>query len=348
LVFFLLLFGLPHVFASDDSNSSNLSVQQNVNPQALSSTLSILAQGLNDSQTKQLVNQLSTELKNGNTSAAAATLQQLQNAARSGAGQNMSGALKALVQSIQVSKNGTTVNANELASTLGVSNSTSSGVPSSLANQNPEASVQDLQALANLLKYVDPTLADQLASQAGQIEQNQSSSIPAPAPISLPSTGAGGFSAPSINPPALTVPPIQDLPEVNPVLFAAPVIVVLAAALIFASRRRFVGTAATQLRGSETSSELVEQYDGRDAKKRIMFYFSKAVRLMENRGMGKDRSETHREFSSRFNGRVEQPHISRVSELYEKAKFSGDAVVTSEADEAQAELSLLERTRIET
>ena len=69
----------------------------------------------------------------------------------------------------------------------------------------------------------------------------------------------------------------------------------------------------------------------------------RAVRLMGVRGVPKMESETHREFSSKCEGTPERPHVSAISSLYEKAKFSGQAIGSPEADLAASEFFAMGR-----
>ena len=73
-----------------------------------------------------------------------------------------------------------------------------------------------------------------------------------------------------------------------------------------------------------------------DPRRRIEFYFGKAVSLMARRGVPKLESETHREFSSKCESTPERAHVSTISSLYEKAKFSGQSVGSPDADSAAA------------
>jgi hypothetical protein len=74
-----------------------------------------------------------------------------------------------------------------------------------------------------------------------------------------------------------------------------------------------------------------------------MILFGRAVHVMRGKGVQKLRSETHREFSSKCETRSEAQHVTKVSQLYEKAKFSTLDVGIQDADDAQREVEMLEK-----
>jgi len=82
-----------------------------------------------------------------------------------------------------------------------------------------------------------------------------------------------------------------------------------------------------------------------DPRKRIEFYFGKAVRLMARRGVTKSESETHREFSSKCEGTPEREQVGTISSLYEKAKFSGQEVGGSDAYLAASSYLAMEKEK---
>lgn len=92
----------------------------------------------------------------------------------------------------------------------------------------------------------------------------------------------------------------------------------------------------TLLRGARDGGEGDSESIPTDPRKRIEFYFGRAVRLMSLRGVPKLASETHREFSAKCETTPERPQVRTISSLYEKAKFSGEHVESPDADSAAA------------
>jgi len=159
LLGFVLLSPVATVFAADDTNSGNLTPNPTLTPQQVASALNALGQGMNDSSIQKLLQQLNSQLSSGNNAGASSTILQLKADSNN---PNMSASMKALLQSISEGKNGLTVDPQLLSALLGANNPTPNGVPSNLRNESPSRIPVDLNALANLLQYVDPTLASTL------------------------------------------------------------------------------------------------------------------------------------------------------------------------------------------
>ncbi len=331
--------------AADDSNSGPLTEVPTVSAQQLGSALSTVAQGTNDTQIQQLLSQFQSQMDSGNYAAAASTLVQLQGLSANNP--NVSPALNALIQSLSVGSDGASVNAGTLASLL-------SGASSSKASSSPQSAQKlsvDMQSLAGLMQYANSTLASELLQNSSLLSQSafaSSSGIPAGgAPVSLPGvSGFPGLSMPSVGAPSLSVgTPSGGLPAIPLSAFAVPLLAAVAVAALFLSRGRLIRLVGTQslpgvplLRAGRDDGGPVPT----DPRKRIEFYFGRAVSLMARRGVPKLESETHREFSSKCESRPERQQVSTISSLYEKAKFSGQEVGGVEAHLAAASFSAME------
>lgn len=328
--------------AADDSNAGQLAQAPTVSPSQLGSTLRTLAQGTNDTQLQQLLSQFESQLRSGNDSAAASTLGQLQSLSSSQPG-TVPPALNALLQSLSVGNSGASVNSGRLASLLSAGTSgTGSSSPSA---QKLSA---DMQSLAGLMQYANSTLASELLQNSSLLSQSafgSSGLSVGGAPVALPGlSGLPGASLPSAGAPSLSLgAPSMGLPSIPLTAFVIPLVAAGIVAALFFSRGRVVRLIGSQslpgmtlLGRTKDDGEEVGAAPS-DHRKRIEFYFGKAVRLMGRRGVPKLESETHREFSSKCEATPERPHVSAISSLYEKAKFSGQVVGRPDADLAASE-----------
>jgi hypothetical protein len=326
--------------AADDSNAGQLAQVPTVSPAQLGSTLGTLAQGNNDTQLQQLLSQFQSQLNAGNYSEASSTLGQLQNLSASQPA-SVSPSLGALLNSLSVGSNGASVNSGALASLL------SSGAGSS--SESAQQLSGDMQSLAGLMQYANSTLASELLQNSSLLSQSPfggSGGVSAgSAPVALPGlSGLSHISVPSVGTPSLSVgTPSGDIPAIPLTSFVIPLALVTLVVALYFSRGRVVRLIGSQslpgmplLRAKEESAKEVGGVPA-EPRRRIEFYFGRAVRLMGLRGVPKLESETHREFSSKCEGTPERPHVSAISSLYEKAKFSGQEVGTPEADLAASE-----------
>jgi hypothetical protein len=335
-------FGLAAVpaHAADDSNAGRLAQTPTVTPQELASALSALSQGSNSTQLQQLLSQFQSELNSGNYKGAASTLVQLKGLS-SADPNGVPQSLNALLQSLTVGSNGASIDANLLASLLRPSQGASSGSQQRLS--------VDMQTLANLMQYVNSTMASQLLQNSQLLSQNafagNGGANPNASPIKLPGASSlPGLSIPSIVAPSLSIGGAGGGPPAVPfTAFAIPLLVAAAVAVLFFYRGRIIRLIGTQslpgvilLRGARGAREADAGAVPTDPRKRIEFYFGRAVRLMARRGVPKLSSETHREFSANCESKPERPQVSTISSLYEKAKFSGQDVESPEADDAAA------------
>ena len=344
LLGFVLLSPVATVFAADDTNSGNLTPNPTLTPQQVASALNALGQGMNDSSIQKLLQQLNSQLSSGNNAGASSTILQLKADSNN---PNMSASMKALLQSISEGKNGLTVDPQLLSALLGANSPTPNGVPSNLRNESPSRIPVDLNTLANLLQYVDPTLASSLLGAAGQPTQVAQGQKGIP-PIIPPGINLNKLGLPAISTPTFgSVGGGVSLPALNPADFAIPLLVAAAIIGVFLSRNRFVRLlgpqsvpAAGEIGELEPDLGLVPN----TPKERIIAIFRKSVRLMRGRGVPKFRHETHREFSSKCSERAEGEHIGTISSLYEKAVFSGTEVTPSDATLAEREGESVEKT----
>ncbi|MGH2639479.1 MAG: DUF4129 domain-containing protein [Rhabdochlamydiaceae bacterium] len=330
------------VFAADDSNSGQLAQSQTLNSQQLSSTLGNLTQGLNNTQVNQLVNQFQSQLNSGNNAGASSTLQQLQSTLQTQSGsKGVPDSLNALLQSLSAGPNGFSINPGLLSGLLGLDSP--NGLPSNMSNMSPQSASASLEALSYLLQKVNPTLAQQLLSSASAIEQSLGANPSLPHPGSLPT---GHLSTPGIKPPTLSSPTtLNKLPSINATTLAFPAIFIAAAIAIFLSRYKLASAIGRQITPGESKplDMTTMKYDPSDPRSRILYAFHKAVGAMRRKGFEKYIFESHREFAAKCRPSAEAPHVSIISTLYEKAKFSGRQVSTSEADQASQELSAVEQ-----
>jgi len=331
--------------AADDSNAGQLAQVPTVTPQQLNSALSTLAQGTNDTQLQQLLSQFQSQLNSGDYNGAASTLVQLKGLSAS-QGSGASQSLNALLQSLSVGSNGASISASTLASLL----SANTGSLAGASNESAQKLSLDMQSLANLMQYANSTMASELLQNSSLLSQNAfagSSGLTGGAPISLPGVGGiPGLSIPSLGAPSLSVgAPSAGLPPIPLTAFAVPLLALAAVAALFFSRGRVVRLIGTQrlpgmplVRGDGEEDRTTPT----DPRKRIEFYFGKAVRLMARRGVPKLESETHREFSTRCESTPDRVNVGTISSLYEKAKFSGQDVGGSDASLAAASFLAME------
>ncbi|MHB2035207.1 MAG: hypothetical protein ACYCPW_00485 [Nitrososphaerales archaeon] len=342
-----LIVAAPRSFAADDSNSGQLTQSQTVNPQLLSSTIGNLTAGLNNTQVAQLTSQLQSQLSSGNTTGASQTLASLQNLLSTQSGsQGVPDSLSSLLKSLTAGPNGISLNASQLSNLLGLDSS--NGMPTNISNQSPASAAQALQALSFLLKNINPAMAQQLLSEASAILQNAGTNTGL-TPPTLPN-GQQGLPAinPAIKPPSLSTVPVAKLPSINASTLEIPLIVVALVIALYFSRTRFFSTIGRQmlpgqLKPLDTTADL--KYDPNDPKSRILYTFARAVGIMRIKGFEKFTFESHREFAKKCLPSIESSHVSAISALYEKAKFSGTPVPMSDADQAARELSSIEVSR---
>ncbi len=327
--------------AADDSNSGQLAQTPPVSAQDLNSALNSLAQGTNDTQLQQELSQLEAQMSSGNYSRAASTLISLQNLANTDS--STPDSLRALLQSLSIGGSGASINPNTLASIL-------SQKPYGSSNESPQKLSVDMQTLANLMKNVDPSFATSLLQNSTLLSQSAfggAGGLGGGGQVPLPGASSfGGLPIPSVGAPSLSVGgPGASLPAVSPGEFAVPLLVALAAVALYVSRNRVAALVGSQdlpglsrlrtLRAEDASDFVIPS----DPRRRIEFYFGRAVRLMGRRGVPKPDHETHREFTSRVDARPEEPQVKTISSLYEKAKFSGQEVGSPDADRAAAAYS---------
>jgi hypothetical protein len=338
--------------AADDSNAGPLTQLPTVSSPQLNQALSILSQGTNNTQLQQLLSQFQSQLNSGNYAGAASTLVELQDLSGS-QDSGVSPTLNALLQSLSVGSNGASINANTLASFLAAASASEAGS----SNQSKQTLSVDMQSLADLMQYANATLASELLKGSGLFGQsalmgNNSGLIGSAPSVALPGvSGVPGLSIPSVEAPSLSVgaPSATGLSAIPLAVFAVPLLMAAAVVVLFFSRGRvtkFIGMQSlpgvTPMRESHHDDD-----EGRaaptDPRKKVEFYFGKAVRLMSRRGVPKLESETHREFSTRCEGTPERPHVSTISSLYEKAKFSGQGVGQSDASLASSSFLAMEK-----
>lgn len=333
--------------AADDSNAGQLTQVPTVSPQQLNSALSALDQGSNDTQLQQLLSQFQSQMSSGDYSGAASTLLQLQGL--SADSPNVSPALRALIQSLSVGSDGASVNANTLASLLNAN----SGYGAGASGESQQKLSMDMQSLASLMQYANSTLASELLQGSDLLSQNAFSgsggAAAGSAPISLPGvSGFSGLSIPSVGAPSLSVgTPSGGLPAIPLTALAVTLLVLVAVAALFLSRGRIV-----RLIGAQSLPGMPLLRAGRaeevgpvptDPRRRIEFYFGRAVSLMARRGVPKLESETHREFSSKCESAPERQQVGTISSLYEKAKFSGQDVGSTDANLAASSFFAMEK-----
>jgi hypothetical protein len=343
LIIFLLIgfliINTPRTFAADDSNSGGLTQSSTVNSQLLSSSIANLTEELNNTQVGQLTSQLESQLNTGNTAGAGQTLTQLQSLLNTQSGsQGVPSSLSSLLQSLSAGPNGISVDPNQLSNLLGLDSS--NGLPSNMSNQSPTSSAQALQTLSTLLKNINPALAQQMLSEASALIQSNGTNpgLSTPTLSSKP-------SLPTISPPSLGITPSAKLPSINAESLVIPIVVIAAAISLFLFRNRFAAAIGRQIlpRFTKPLDLMTDlKYDPNDPKSRIYYAFARAVGAMRLKGFEKYIFESHREFAKKCLLSVESSHVSAITDLYEKAKFSGVPVSMGEADIATKELSSIE------
>jgi len=318
-----------------------------VTAQQLNSALSALGQGTNSTELQKLISQFQSQMNSGDYAGAHSTLLELQGLSASQPG-SVPPSLNALIQSLSVGSDGASVNANTLASLL-------SGISTSQAGSSPGSAQKlsvDMQSLAGLMQFANSTLASELLQNSSLLSKSAfagSGGIsPGGAPVSLPGvSGFPGLSVPSFGAPSLSVgTPGGGLPAIPLTDIAIPLLAAAVVAALFLSRGRIIRLVGTQSLPGVPLARLGRDEGGSvptDPRKKIEFYFGRAVRLMARRGVPKLESETHREFSSKCESTPERQQVSTISSLYEKAKFSGQEVGGTDAYLAASSFSAMEK-----
>jgi hypothetical protein len=345
-----LAFAAVPVHAADDSNGGQLAQVPTLSTQQLNSALTALSQGKDSGQLGQLLSQFQSQMSAGNYSAAASTLGSLQGLSSRDPG-SVPPSLNALLQSLSVGSDGVSVNSNTLASQMSAAAATTGN-----SGESAHQLSVDMASLANLMKYVNSTLASELLQNSTLLSQSAftgSGGSLGAAPVTLPGvSGFGGVSVPTVGTPSFGVKGISaTAPQVPLGAFLVPIALVAAAVGLYYSRGRIARMASSRqpppipfLRRSTATPDVVGPVPS-DPRFRVEYYFGRAVSLMRRRGVPKLESETHREFSAKCDPEPESPHVSTISGLYEKAKFSGEEVSGSDASLAAESFSSMEKSR---
>lgn len=367
LLLILLLFNCFPVIvkASDDSNSGQLTTISQIDQAQLINTLKVLSQNINDSQLRQLINNLESQIKSSDhpsgvtcnsgttfVDASGSVTAMVVNGSLtcplgSGTGSILlqllkiqsymdsknltSGSFYALVKSLLV--NGTSIYLNQivLQQLLGLSELNQNGVPYGLANESPSQASIDLQAIASLLSSVNPDLAAQLLRVAAGIKVSQNSnSLPPVQPGQLPIQ----VNNIPVSPTALSLP-------TSYIVYLVPILTF--PALLFLFRRKIASLLGKQKTLEDEfydkKSEIVYP---RTNKEKIIQTFQKAVLLLGQKGIRKMKYETHREFSERLSSYNFSGDFRSIAGLYEKAKFSNAEVNVDDVSEAEQKYRKLE------
>ena len=284
-------------------------------------------------------------MSSGNYTGAASTLVQLQNLSANNP--SVPTNLNALIQSLSIGNSGATVDAGKLASLLNSNPGTGAGT----SGESQQKLSLDMQSLASLMQYVNSTMASEFLQNSTLLSQNAFTGAGgslAGSQVALP--GTSGFSnlIPSMSGPSLSVgAPSASIPNIPISAFAVPLIAAVAICALYFSRGRVIRLVGSQKLpgiitldpGHAGGSETVPS----DPRQMIEYYFGRAVNLMSRRGVSKQLSETHREFSSKCEVTPERPLVTTISSLYEKAKFSGEQVGPADASLARSTVSAIER-----
>jgi len=304
------------------------------------------------------MDQLRKDVRDGNNTAAAQTLRELQNYASSSQGTALSPSLKDLIQSLTLGPNGLSVDPSMLQSLLGDPNQ--EGIPAGLRGMDPALASRDLLSLSGLLKGIDPTAALSLAQESREIQDSilsglfggsppESGGLPKPPPIQISGLNGAGFSSPLPSVSPVSASGFQlgkpDLTTIAPILIA-----VIAVTLLIMKRsslthwsRRITPSSPKRLGKPEKPDVGLNLRNARDL---VIFYFRKAVAAMHKRGVPRLHFETHREFSAKCSPRPEAEPIGQISFLYEKAMFSGQEVTLADVDEAKRHALVVEKPSV--
>lgn len=336
----LILATMPAVHAFDASVDTNTSLSNNLNPQQLQSLLTQLnqessnSQLSNNSQFEQLLSQFNSSLTSNNANLTASSLSQLQSLLSS---LNSTSLFSNLIQSLQPSGNGVTINPAELSSLLNLGR----GLPSGVNQSNAAQEITGLSSLASLVQGFNPQLAAELLHAASNLSIKfgiNGASLPFNSLGSLSSLK--GLKSPSIGAPNLGA---SSSPRIQLETLLVPIIIVAAFLTLFALRGKLAELLRGQnIPGVQEEEDRLMKYDPNDPKKRILYYFTKAVQFMKRRGITKSSSDTSREFTEKCHTSSGSEHVGNLGNLYEKAQFSGRLVTNDDADLAQKELSSLE------
>ena len=337
LLLFLLLFSyLPAtVRASDDSNNGQLTPTPQIEGQ-LFNTISQLSQNINDSHLKQLIKEFENQVNTGGNISAATTLAEIQSYINSNR-LSIPGSLYSLLNSLYISNNQLYLNQTLLSQLLGLLRLDQNGVPSGLANENPAQASIDLQAIGSFLSYIDPRLAAEIFNIAAGIQVSPTQERPTQSQYVQ--------AAPSL--PQLNNIPISPI-ELKPLIpsslayFFIPILIIPIMLLLF--RKKMLPLLGEQKIPDDIFVNNIDVIKHPSTnREKIIHIFQKSLRFISLKGIKKMVHETHREFSQRISGNKFSSEFSTISNLYEKAKFSGSEIKFEDVLEAERSYQRLER-----
>jgi hypothetical protein len=220
---------------------------------------------------------------------------------------------------------------------------------------DPDRAAQDLMSLSNLLQRTDPSDANNYSQEASNIEDSiLHGLIPPPSsPPNIPPVNIGGLNGHVLTPSVPSLTPLSfnlnSSSTPNITTYVAMIILFVLFSGIFAytiSHNRIrlpsgIFTLTQKLRPLHHYDQ-PENYRLNSAKDLVIYYFRRTTRLMAQRGVPKQYFETHREFSGKCVTRVEAQPVTCISQLYEKAMFSGREVNFDDAHNAQENTNMIE------
>ena len=334
---------VPAAHAFDNGSTPNGGQNPAVNPQQFESVLSKMAANSNDPQFSNLVSQFDAAVSSGNSAAIQSALQNLQSYAST---MKNGQVVSSFLDSASVGPGGLTVNPSTLAGLLGLNSLNSQGVPSNLVGMDPTTMVNDLGLVAGLMGSVNPSFGASLAGVLSGLTGPGGVSPGGLSGVQLPS-----FSSPfSGGPPSLgqssgTQSDLRPGPSFDLQTALVPAALVAAAVALFLLRGRLALLLRGQaLPGGVPVADVPDaDYDPSSPRKRILYAFSRVVRAMGVKGVIRERADTSREFSRKCGKTPQSPHVSTVSTLYEKAKFSVADVSDADAQTAETEAAMTEQ-----
>ncbi|MDG7012912.1 MAG: DUF4129 domain-containing protein [Nitrososphaerota archaeon] len=336
--------------AYDQVLSYNFSNSPTASNQALASAITQLASQTptSDPQLQSLASQLANALQSGNPAAEEAALSQLESYPNLA---SEAPALAALLKSTTINGDGTVnLNLGSLGSLIGAGTPGASGVPSALSGIGPQLAAENMQTLLSLvsgLSSANPSLAGGLTNQLLSDLGKMSLSFPDLAAPNLPVGGLKLGNLPGFGTAPLSVPGTSSLVKASPIQtlesLALPAVAAAVGVALFVFRKRLRALFSGQiLPGGMGALELDEVTGAATPRNRVLRAFNRMLRAMSQRGVVKQRHETHREFTARCSSLPQVSQVSAVSAHYEKAKFATAEVTEAEAADAEGNAAKVE------
>jgi hypothetical protein len=387
LLTLILVCGATEVFGADDLNLSDTVLQPDqdtarVGAEDYSGILDSFGERSDDAKLKQLLEQMKTQVNNGDEAGAESTRQEILSyidenpeAAPYGLNEILS---SSILEGLQ-KNGGVDVDLQSLSDTI---------QPTEDLGIDPAERAAMLQDLAQLFKD-NPVLKDRLMDIAnlinlgrnedaralyGQIDKELFSAFlqmdPDLISKAFENLGGGIGDTGTIKPPGETPAadaPANPFPSVgelasplsgapvpsgaipmvnltNPALLLILILVPLLLLPLFTNKERFK---LAMPRLASSVARIIRPTgtgpEPMEPRERIFYHFRRLIRIMGGRGVAKPNYETHREFATHCAGLPEEKAVADVSGIYEEARFTTDRITAEEADRCSRLVDSLEK-----